>query len=207
MAEKYLMVNLGDDKSRDIAEILGNKTCIKILELLSNEELSEGDIARKLNIPINTADYNVKKLEKSGLIKKANQFFWSSKGKKIPVYKVSNKKILISPSKQNENSVKNIGMKFILPIVLISGAVALGIRMFNKIYLKPDIIREPVFDSAETGVLSGGRQALEETGKIGIENSDVLINISSISPWMWFLIGAWFAALLFFIICFISQSF
>lgn len=97
--EKYLNVDLNDPRSAAIAEVMTNKTCKKILELLAEKEMSESDIAAELEIPLNTVGYNIKKLLDAGLIEKTKNFFWSVKGKKIPTYRLSNKKIIISPRK------------------------------------------------------------------------------------------------------------
>ncbi|MBI2631720.1 beta-propeller domain-containing protein [Candidatus Pacearchaeota archaeon] len=95
--EKYLNVDLNDPRSAAIAEVMTNKTCKKILDLIAEKEMSESDISSLLNIPLNTVGYNIKKLLDAGLIEKCKNFFWSVKGKKIPTYKLSNKKIIISP--------------------------------------------------------------------------------------------------------------
>ncbi len=96
MTNKYLMLNLNDERSGRVVEILSNKTAKKILGILADEEFSEGDISKKLKLPLNTVGYNVKKLVACGLIEKTSSFFWSVKGKKIPTYRLANKKIIIS---------------------------------------------------------------------------------------------------------------
>ena len=63
---------------------------------------------------------NLKKLIEGGLIEKTKNYFWSVKGKKIPVYRVSNKKIVIYPKKLTRG---------VLPAVLVSGIVALVLRV------------------------------------------------------------------------------
>lgn len=95
--EKYLNVDLNDPRSAAIAEVMTNKTCKKILDLISERQMSESDIASELGIPLNTVGYNIKKLLDAELIEKTKNFFWSVKGKKISTYKLSNKKIIISP--------------------------------------------------------------------------------------------------------------
>ncbi|MEK6934179.1 MAG: beta-propeller domain-containing protein [Nanoarchaeota archaeon] len=97
--EKYLNVDLNDPRSTAIAEVMTNKTCKKILELVTEKEMSESDIASSLNIPLNTVGYNIKKLLEAGLIEKSKVYFWSVKGKRIPTYRISNKKIIISPKR------------------------------------------------------------------------------------------------------------
>src|SRR3989344_9293576 len=112
MANSSINIDLDDPRTGLVAEALANKTCVKILSLLAEHELREVDIAKKLELPINTVEYNLNKLINSGLIEKSKIFFWSVKGKKTPTYKVANRKIIISP--------KRI-IKGVVPAVLVSG--------------------------------------------------------------------------------------
>lgn len=90
MNEKYILLDLEDEKTKQIADVISNSSCKKILNLLAEKEASETDIAKELGIPINTAEYNIKKLEKAGMIEKSKHF-WSVKGKKIHTYKLAKK--------------------------------------------------------------------------------------------------------------------
>jgi len=136
MAEKYIELNLNDEKAGKVAEILANKTAKKILGLLAEKELSETDISNELRIPLNTIGYNIKKLVEAGLIEKSKAFFWSVKGKKIPTYRLSNKKIIIS----TKNSFKSLALSGIL------GGVALGAA---KLWMNTRIFNAPLQASAE----------------------------------------------------------
>ncbi len=127
--DKFILMGLDD--AGDIAEALKNPTCKKILNFLGDvKEASEKDIADALQMPINTVEYNLNKLIKSGLIDKAKNFFWSVKGKKIPMYKLARKHIIISP---NKNPSINY-LKTILPVILIAviAIVLAGILLFPK---------------------------------------------------------------------------
>ncbi|MBU0959573.1 MAG: helix-turn-helix domain-containing protein, partial [Nanoarchaeota archaeon] len=76
--DKFIMMNMDDKRAKKIAEALGNPTCKKIIDYLTyNSEKSEDDIAKALGIPINTAEYNLKKLIASGLVDKTKKFFFS----------------------------------------------------------------------------------------------------------------------------------
>ena len=108
MTEKYISVNMNDEKITQIAEILSNKTCKKILDYLAEKEASEGDISRDLNIPINTIEYNLNKLIDAGLVQASKNFFWSVKGKKIKTYKPANKKIIISTKRSFKGMLASI---------------------------------------------------------------------------------------------------
>jgi DNA-binding transcriptional ArsR family regulator len=120
MTEKYLNIDIEDPRSGKIAQVLGNKTAKKILSLLAENEMSASEISEKLDLPLNTITYNVEKLVSSGLAEEVKGFLWSVKGKRIKRYKVSNRKIIISP--------KKMVLKGILPMVLISGVIAGGIK-------------------------------------------------------------------------------
>jgi len=122
MTEKYVSIDINDPRSTKIAEALSNPTSKKILNLLAERELSASDISNLLKQPLNTITYNLDKLIETGLIEKSKTFFWSAKGKKIPTYTLSNKKIMISP--------KTIS-KSILPALIGTTIVALGINYFS----------------------------------------------------------------------------
>ncbi|MFA5174064.1 MAG: beta-propeller domain-containing protein [Candidatus Pacearchaeota archaeon] len=129
--EKFILTSLDDENSKAIAEVLGNKTCKKIMDYLADvNEASEQDIAKAISIPINTAEYNLNKLIKSGLVEKTKNFFWSVKGKKIPMYKLARKHIIISPRSRKPDM--NL-LKTILPVI----GVAL-ILVLAAIYLIPN---------------------------------------------------------------------
>ena len=102
--KKFILIGMDDKRSKKIAEVLGNKTAKKILNYLAEtKEASQQDIATDLKIPINTVDYNIKKLNKAGLVDKSKNFFWSKKGKRIIMYKAAKKHIVISPKSLRPN--------------------------------------------------------------------------------------------------------
>ena len=74
--DKFIMVSLDDEKSKAVAEVLSSKTCKSIIGYLAeNKEASEKDLSDKLNIPLNTIEYNLKKLIESGFVQKRKNFF------------------------------------------------------------------------------------------------------------------------------------
>ena len=129
--DKFILMGLDDDRAGYIAEVLKNPTCKKILNFLGDiKEASEKDISDGLAIPINTAEYNLEKLIKSGLVEKTKNFFWSVKGKKIPMYKLVRKHIIISPGKRPDLNY----LKSILPIILAVAILVVlgGLFLFPK---------------------------------------------------------------------------
>ena len=197
MAKKSIMIDLDDPRTDKIADVISNKTSKKILSFLAEQELSETDLSKALNIPINTIEYNINKLEQAGLIEKASGFYWSQKGKKIYKYVISNKKIIISP--------KSI-MKGILPALIITSIIALGIKFFVGIessQISQNKIAENAMIASEgAGAIAseGAEIAAKEASRITEPQISQLPNlISSTNAWAWFLLGAMTAILIFLI--------
>ena len=136
--DKFILVSLDDEKSKSVAEVLSSKTCKNIIGYLAeNKEASEKDLSDKLGIPLNTVEYNIKKLVESGFVQKRKNFFWSRKGKKITMYEVSNKSIIISHKKPTKEKIKSI-----VPAVILTAAGTLAIWAYGKYHphLHPAIL-------------------------------------------------------------------
>jgi len=185
MTEKYLLFNLDDEKAKSLGDVISNDTSRKIANLLAEKELSESEIAKQLNMQLNTVEYNLKKLLEAGIIEKSKHY-WSVKGKKIDTYKVANKLIVISPKRSNVYSK----LKGVAPIVLIIGILT----GFIYWYYKFGFIQESANKISEAGdkVMSSassiGQEALTKTAEISYSN-----------PWVWFLIGSLIAIIAFII--------
>ncbi len=186
MEKKYLLISIEDDRAKNLSGILGNKTCKKIIDLLAEKnQASEKDIADELKLPINTIEYNLKKLLSAELIEKAKNFFWSKKGKKIPMYRLSNKSIIISPDSSRVSSK----IKSILPIVLISGV---GAILIQKIFAVKDVIQNEVAPRASDTMAAGAKLAEESSQSFFQGTASTSYPLIGI----WFLIGAIFATLM-----------
>lgn len=188
MDDKFIMMGIDDERSKSIASVLGNKTAKKILNYLAdNAEQSEEDIARDLGIPINTVEYNLKKLLHAGLVEKSKKFFWSKKGKKIDLYKVAKKHIIISPKSTKVSSK----LKSILPVALISGAVAVALK-----YLIIAIQPVAIAGSESKKITTLAQDATAEASNIFMSKGSLFFNQAS-PIWVWFLTGAFFAIAIF----------
>jgi DNA-binding transcriptional ArsR family regulator len=173
MNKKYILVSIDDEKAKNISKVIGNKTCNKIVEILAEKEISEKEISKKLKIPINTVEYNLKKLKKAGLVEEARNFFWSVKGKKIKNYRLANKSILISPKTSNMSKIKSVA-----PTVVIIAIATFFIK---------------ILFSDRNGNVGGGMDYDLPTGISSI-------GVSSFPIWQWFLFGSLFALLIFIIL-------
>jgi len=182
------MISLEDASSKSLLEVLTNETCKRILDLLSEkDEITESEISKKLKLPLNTVNYNMKKLIHSKLVEESSNFLWSEKGKKIRVYKVSNKDILITPRKKSRfnkvtTSLITLGSTFLL---------GLGIRLFFRNELEP--IEDSLYATSEAAITTTQKALSAGT----VENISKLSTfISSIPAWEWFLGGSIFALII-----------
>ena len=202
----FMLISLEDSKSKAISEVLGSKTCKKIIAYLSErKEASQKDLSDALNIPMNTLDYNIKKLVESGFVQKKKEFFWSKKGKKIIMYELSNKSIVISPKKSTSQKFKSI-----IPAFILTAAGTFAVWAYEKIKYTTnytqEIIQQPVMDCVERNShellspesLSKGADVVCST----VASSDYTSLTASASPliWPWFLAGALLVILIFSIV-------
>lgn len=160
--DKFILIGLEDERSKDIAEVLGNKTCKKILDFLADvKEASEKDISDGLNMPINTIEYNLNKLIKSGLVEKTKNFFWSKKGKKIEMYKLVKKHIIISPNKKFDiNNLKAILPVLFVAIAIIALALYIDLKEINNELISVDNLKmENVYQENQVSAVAGSRTA------------------------------------------------
>lgn len=113
----FVLVSLEDSKSKEIANAISNQTAKKILDYLSNkEEASASQVSKELNIPLATTEYNLNMLLKAGLLE-SPEFKWSKKGKKVDLYKVARKLIVIAPKGTENLASKLTGL---LPGVIMT---------------------------------------------------------------------------------------
>jgi DNA-binding transcriptional ArsR family regulator len=191
MAKKYIMISMEDERAGKIAEILGNKSSKKIIDFLSEKnEASEKEISDKLKMPINTVEYNLNKLMHVELIEKTKNFFWSQKGKKIPMYKLSNKSIIISPKRRISSRIKSI-----LSVAVISGVLALIVRQLT--------INETVNRALDhTGNLAEQYAPSVASGaaKLASDVQTSVFSLAQIPIWIWFWLGTVVALVIFAII-------
>ncbi|MEK6875465.1 MAG: helix-turn-helix domain-containing protein [Nanoarchaeota archaeon] len=192
MEKKYLLVSMEDEGVKQLAEVLGNKTCNKIIDFFAEtKEASEKDISDALHIPMNTTEYNLKKLLQAGLIEKAKNHFWSRKGKKIVLYKLSNKSIIISP----KNSRLSSKIKSLLAVLGISALITLTLRSFTLALTASNNFYKGVQDTAESSIMAGAEKAAESTPASVIQNSGDWISLYP--NWAWFALGAGITIIIF----------
>ena len=212
--DKIISLDLNDSRMKFISEIFGNESCKKILNLLAEKELTETDIAKELKMPLNSVDYNVKKLVRAGLIESGSHW-WSIKGKKMPSYRVSDKKIVISPKRMSSSVL-------LIPALLVGGLISLTIRKiieFNSYIPQQNVFaaKSAIEDSvsyasvATTGLQAGANEVARDVvtnvpAAMSQEVAQKTSFIGSIPGWEWFLIGIWSGVLVFFLLNYIREK-
>lgn len=144
--EKYILFSLKEDRAKKLASVISNETARKILDYLSNKDSSETDVSKNLNLPLSTVHYNLKLLKESNLVK-IKDFYWSDKGKKVYVYEISKKLIVITPHGYEVKS----GLKNILSVgiigLIVSGVIYLFSRNIYTTFEKTSPLAESVAEA------------------------------------------------------------
>ena len=95
--DKLLVIPLGEE-SKTITQTISNDTAMRILDLLAETPLSTSAIAKRLDIPLTTAQYNMEKLIEAGLAK-VDKTKYSEKGREVKLYAPARRFIVIVPEK------------------------------------------------------------------------------------------------------------
>jgi len=197
--DQFILLSMKDSKV--VADALSNKTAQKILSYITeNNEATESELAEKLETPLPTIHYNIQQLKEANLVK-SREFFWSKKGKKMRVFTLAKKYIIISPDKSKSTLQQ---LKGLLPVTLIS-MVGAGI-----IYLlKKPALASGTFDTVTAPARAFvGQELAEKTADTAmatttdqlINNASLIQNITEPNYALWFLLGSLFTVLVMFII-------
>ncbi len=178
--EKYILVNLEDEKAKELANIISNQTSRKILDYLSEkDEASETEIAKALNLPLSTAHYNLQQLRKHSLVE-TKRFMYSEKGKKIEFYRIVKKFIVIAPKYTRQSLIKSV-----IPLFLISAGISLLVQYFSNISKNTIVTQQETLQRAAVSVT----QEVVKTNYYGL----------------WFFIGSWSILIIYLIINLIKK--
>jgi DNA-binding transcriptional ArsR family regulator len=184
--DKFIMLNMDDPNLKKISEVLSNKTAKKIIDFLSEKSsASEKDLSDNLKIPLNTIEYNLKKLVEAGIVKRHKNFFWSKKGKKIIMYELSNKSIVISPWNSNIYGK----LKSLVPGFLVVVAGSFAAYVYEKLRFGSERVVQTA-NELPKGVSYDSVGVLEEASYGAVETvANTSSQVASSPLWMWFLFG------------------
>ena len=204
--QSFLLVSLKENKAKELAQVISNDSCRRILDYLAEKEHStETEIAQRLALPISTVHYNLQQLMKSGIIT-VDEFHYSEKGREINHYKLANKYIIIAPSSTYGIKEK---LKAILPVSLLAlvgaGIIQAYTRLFRPVTFSamesaPVAVDQAVIESSDKVASALTQKAAEESTKSVIEKApEALQQATQAAPnyALWFLIGCVFVIVLF----------
>jgi len=187
MAEKFILVSLDEQKSKELGDIISNKTSRRILDYLSDKEGSSSEISRELGIPISTVEYNLKNLVKASLVE-VEEFKWSPKGRQQDIYKVKKKYIVITPRKGAE--LREV-LKRVLPIGVFGIIIAGILEYFSssrilKIPLTKEVITKTITESKQVVMdkaVGGGAQGTAALAESTVASkgmiSEPIVNVTT----------------------------
>lgn len=171
MPEKFLLVSLEESQAQQLAEVISNPTCRKILNFLTEKDYAtESKISEELNLPLSTVHYNLSKMKEGHLVE-VKEFHYSPKGREVDHYQLANKYIIISPKKVS-------GIRQKLRSILPAGLVVVGLSVIVGLI---ESMSKGLF-AAKTMSIEAAPQALmenapmvaakvaEKTTAIGISN-------------------------------------
>jgi len=217
--QNFLLMSLEDERAQKIANILSNKSCSKILDFLTENEATESEIAKKLNLPISTVHYNLQQLLKAELII-WEKYHYSEKGKEVKHYTVANKYIIITPKGKSEGFLDKI--KSIIPTFFLIGIGAGIINWYNNIKsntLMASTYQAEVVQDAAPEMFRAKAIIIENSSAQGIEmmadnvgsgtiNESFFSNYLNVfyEYWFWFIIGAIFGVTVYLLIDWIRKK-
>jgi DNA-binding transcriptional ArsR family regulator len=182
MAKKnFLLLSLDDSQIKDVANVVSNASCKKILDYLADHDATESELAEILSIPISTVHYNLQQLQKAGLVI-ADEYHYSKKGREVLHYKLANKYIIITPKKTTGILGK---LKNIFPIIVVLGVIGVFLEMFTR----PFAVAKSL---AATGIVPRAAESFPKDAPVSAPL--VASHIPSIA--LWFCIGAFVAIVL-----------
>lgn len=123
------------NEASSLAKIISSKTAKDIIQYIGDhEKCTASQISKNLNLAASTVHYNLKALTESEIIDDT-EFTYSSKGKQINHYSLSNKILIVVPKKKD--IIQKINS--IIPgFLTFAGILGIGylISIFNKSSLR-----------------------------------------------------------------------
>lgn len=171
----FLLVSLQEDKARKLAQAVSNESCRKILDYLTENDATETELAKKLNLPLSTVHYNLKQLVDAGLVS-SEEFHYSKKGKEVSHYRLANKYIIIAPKSTFGIKEK---LKSILPAAVTVATIGFAAQFFPKYKMQaPDTIMKQAIVQNEAIAAASQQQIIQQSA---LQSANYLWLISGIT--------------------------
>ena len=193
--------------SEKTAKILSNKTARKILESLDKKK-STSQIAKDLNLPLTTVDYNMTQLKKAGLIK-SGYYKWSKRGNRMKLYEPAGEIFVYAP--EQKHSLLEAMNRLIVPAVLgisaVSGFITQKLLYGNAV--TTSITEKAVTDSFLRGGAEYSAPVADKVASTAVQgvsavNAAIIENVTNTTVyitettsiqsepqlWFWFMVAA-----------------
>ncbi|MFH1316916.1 MAG: winged helix-turn-helix domain-containing protein [Candidatus Woesearchaeota archaeon] len=169
----FLLVNLKEDQTKKLAQVINNDSCRSILDYLADNTSTESDISKNLNLPMSTVHYNLQALIKVGLIE-AEEFHYSEKGREVLHYKLANKYIIIAPKSTYGIKEK---LRAILPVAAIVGAFAFTVQFFRNNFFARSFLTTGADMSAAS--LTASEAAKATMNEVARESAEKVVDVAA----------------------------
>jgi DNA-binding transcriptional ArsR family regulator len=129
-------IGLLEPEARILSEELANSVGRKIIQILASAELTTGELAKKLNISIQSTAYHIKRLSEAGIVSVANREI-SSRGKVTKRYALKRASFLLVVDPQTEDKkryldkLKKIALRKFFERVLLSAIGFVSFSLFS----------------------------------------------------------------------------
>jgi len=129
-------IGLLEPEAKILSEELANSLGRKIIQILASAELTTGELAKKLNVSIQSAAYHIKRLSEAGIVSVANREI-SSRGKVTKKYALKRASFLlvvdppIEDRKQYLDKLKKVALKRFFERVLLSAIGFVSFSLFS----------------------------------------------------------------------------
>jgi len=200
----FLLVDLNESKTKQLAETITSETSRKILNHLTEKEDSEANISKELNLPISTVHYHLQKLQEAGLVV-VEEFHYSQKGREVNHYKLANKYIIIAPRKVSGLREK---LRGILPVAVICAGIAGIIRLAQSFTLNEfaAMNSEPLLQSAKMAADEVVAESASNLAAEVLPRAAAPVVSSTPDIALWFLIGSLATILIYLIVAIIREQ-
>ncbi|WP_048152233.1 ArsR/SmtB family transcription factor [Palaeococcus ferrophilus] len=117
---EFETIDVGDEKAKELAQIIVNDKAIAILRLLQEKSYSASEISEKLGMPLSTVVYHLDKMSRVGLVEVVGKRY-GKRLQEVKLYRASPRPILLLPAK---TSFKKRLLRTIEKIQVISLSIA-----------------------------------------------------------------------------------
>jgi ArsR family transcriptional regulator len=188
--EKFIVMSLEDENSKKLAKVLSNDTSLKIMNKLAEKRHSPSELAKVLDMPLSTVQYNLDLLKESNMVKET-AYRYSEKGKKISYYEPVKKLIIIAPESEKPSILNILKDKLLVPLSLvIASLVGFGLQPFFTGQQASQAIGTGASKAIEAGATAAPLQMPTNTAATLAATTNVTSGCTGMDPLSIFVLGS-----------------